>query len=250
MDSKIICVTGATSGIGKSTAKIFAKNNWKVIATGRRQDRLTQLSSELGNNCLPLCFDVSDKKAVNEAFSSLPKEFQPIDVLINNAGAALGLDTSMDASIEDWETMVNSNILGLLYCTKAVIKQMAERKKGTIVNIASIAAYTAYKGANVYGSTKAFVCQFSRNLRCDLHGSNVRVCNIEPGMLESEFSLVRFKGDAKRADTVYADCQPLTPDDLADIIYFAVNTPQHVNIGRIQVMPTCQSETGTIVYKS
>ena len=248
-NQRIICVTGATSGIGRATAVRFIKEGWKVIATGRRRERLAELALEAGDACLPLPLDVSDRQAVAEAFASLPDAFRPIDVLVNNAGGAIGLEKSMTASLDDWETMVDANIKGVLYCTKAVISGMAERGSGHIVNIASVAAYTAYVGANVYGGTKAFVTQFSRNLRSDLHGTGVRVSNIEPGLLESEFSTVRFKGDKDRADTVYDGCDPLTPEDLADIIHYVVSVPKHVNIGKLQVMPVCQSETGTLVYK-
>lgn len=248
-DQRVICVTGATSGIGKATARRFVKEGWKVIATGRRRERLAELALECGERCLPLPLDVGDRQAVNAAFASIPEAFKPIDVLVNNAGGALGLDPAMTASLDDWEGMVHANVLGLLYCTKAVVADMAARKSGMIVNISSIAAYTAYKGANVYGATKAFVNQFSRNLRSDLHGTNVRVCNIEPGLLQSEFSTVRFKGDESKAASVYEGCKPLTPQDLADIIHYVVSVPPHVNIGRLQVMPVCQSETGTLTYK-
>lgn len=248
-EQRVICITGATSGIGKATAKRFIKEGWKVIATGRRRERLAELALECGEDLLPVPLDVGDRKAVADAFAALPAKFKPIDVLVNNAGGAIGLDKAMDASLDDWETMVRSNILGVLYCTRAVVADMAARKSGTIVNISSVAAYTAYSGANVYGGVKAFVNQFSRNLRSDLHGTNVRVCNIEPGLLESEFSAVRFKGDEERAASVYANCQPLKPEDLADIIHYVSTVPPHVNIGRLQVMPVCQSETGTQVFK-
>jgi len=248
-DQRVICVTGATSGIGKATALRFLREGWKVIAAGRRRERLAEIALEAGADFLPLPLDVSDRDAVRAAFASIPTAFRPIDVLVNNAGSAIGLDSAMNASLDDWEAMVNANVKGVLYCTKAVVGDMAARGSGFIVNISSIAAYTAYAGANVYGGTKAFVSQFSRNLRSDLHGTGVRVSNIEPGMLESEFSTVRFKGDSAKADSVYEGAEPLTPDDLADIIYYVVNTPPRVNIGRLQVMPVCQSETGTQVYR-
>lgn len=246
---RVICVTGATSGIGRATAERFIKDGWKVIVTGRRRERLAEIALRLGENCLPLPFDVSDKKAVFDAFANFPDAFKPVDVLVNNAGGALGLDTAMTASLEDWEGMVDANILGVLYCTRAVIADMAARGSGHIVNISSIAAYTAYKGADVYGASKAFVSQFSRNLRSDLHGTGVRVSNIEPGLLESEFSTVRFKGDQAKADSLYEGAEPLTPEDVADIIHYVVNVPPHVNIGRVQVTPVCQSETGMLVAK-
>lgn len=248
-NQRVICITGATSGIGRATARRFVKEGWKVVAVGRRRERLAELALECGKDCLPAPLDVSDGKAVAEVFAGLPPAFKPIDVLVNNAGGAVGLDKSMDASLDDWETMVHANILGVLYCTKAVVGDMAARKSGHIVNMGSIAAYVAYAGANVYGATKAFVGQFSRNLRSDLHGTGVRVSNIEPGLLESEFSSVRFKGDEARAQSVYEGSKPLTPEDLADIIHYVVSAPPHVNIGRLQVMPVCQSETGALVFK-
>lgn len=248
-DQRVICVTGATSGIGKATALRFLREGWKVIAAGRRRERLAEIALEAGADFLPLPLDVSDRDAVRAAFASIPPAFRPIDVLVNNAGGAIGLDSAMNASLDDWEAMVNTNVKGVLYCTRAVVGDMAARGSGFIVNVSSIAAYTAYAGANVYGGTKAFVSQFSRNLRSDLHGTGVRVSNIEPGMLESEFSTVRFKGDSAKAGSVYEGSEPLTPDDLADIIYYVVNTPPRVNIGRLQVMPVCQSETGTQVYR-
>ena len=247
---RVICVTGATSGIGKATALRFIQEGWKVIGTGRRRERLMDMALHAGESFLPLPMDVTDRSGVAEAFASIPKEFRPIDVLINNAGGALGLEPVTEASLDDWEIMVDANIKGLLYCTKAVAADMAARGVGHIVNISSIAAYTAYKGANVYGATKAFVVQFSRNLRADLHGSGVRVTDIEPGLLESEFSVVRFKGDQARADSVYAGAKPLVPQDVADIIHYVVTVPAHVNIGRLQVTPVCQSETGMLVDKS
>ncbi len=248
-DQRVICVTGATSGIGRATARRFLKEGWKVIAIGRRRERLEELAAEGGDSLLPVVLDVSDKAAVNKAFGSLPEAFVPIDVLVNNAGGAHGLDKAMDASLDDWETMVNVNIKGVLYCTKVVLGDMAKRNVGHIVNIGSVASFTAYPGANVYGGVKAFVGQFSRNLRADLFGTNVRVTNIEPGLLESEFSLVRFKNDKDRASTVYSDCEPLKPEDLADIVHYVVSVPRHVDIARLQVYPVCQSDTGSRVFK-
>ena len=248
-DRRVICVTGATSGIGRATAVRFLKEGWRVIAVGRRRERLEELAAEFGDSVLPLPLDVSDKEAVKNAFASLPETFKPIDILVNNAGGAHGLDKAMDASLDDWETMINVNIRGLLYCTKIVVGDMAKRGIGHIVNIGSVASYTTYAGANVYGGTKAFVAQFSRNLRSDLHGTNVRVTNIEPGLLESEFSLVRLKGDAAKADAVYANCDPLTPEDLADVVHYVTSVPKHVNIDLVRVKPVCQSETGNLIYK-
>lgn len=248
-NTRVICVTGATSGIGRATAVRFLEEGWKVIAAGRRRERLDELAAKYGDAVLPLALDVSDRAAVEKAFATLPAPFTPIDVLVNNAGAALGRDTAMDSSLDDWDAMVDINIKGLLYCTKAVIGGMAERNSGHIVNIGSIASYTTYAGANVYGGTKAFVGQFSRNLRSDLHGTRVRVTNIEPGLLESEFSLVRLKGDEAKAEAVYAGSEPLTPEDLADIIVYVTGVPPHVDIELLRVKPVCQSDTGNLIYK-
>ncbi len=249
LEPRIACVTGATSGIGQATAERFLKEGWKVIAIGRRRERLAELALEFGAACLPLPLDVGDKKAVAAAFSSLPAAFASVDVLVNNAGGALGLSPAQESLLEDWDGMIDVNIKGLLYCTKAVIGSMAERGSGHIVNIGSVAAFSAYPGANAYGATKAFVAQFSRNLRADLHGTGVRVTNIEPGLLQSEFSAVRFKGDKDRADSVYAGAEPLTPENLADIIRYVVSLPPHVDICNLVVMPVCQSENGTRVFK-
>ena len=246
---RIACVTGATSGIGKATAERFLQEGWKVIAIGRRRERLAELALEAGPNCLPLPLDVRDKKAVAAAFASLPEAFTPIDVLVNNAGGALGVATAQEASLQDWDDMVDVNIKGLLYCTKAVVGSMAERGIGHIVNVGSVAAFTSYPGANTYGGTKAFVAQFSRNLRADLHGTGVRVSNIEPGMLESEFSLVRLKGDKQQADSIYAGAEPLTPENLADVIYYVVTLPPHVDICRLQIVPVCQSDAGNRIFR-
>ena len=246
---RIVCVTGATSGIGKATAQRFIKEGWKVIITGRRRERLIELALESGENCLPLPMDVSDKDAVAKAFASLPDAFKPVDVLVNNAGGALGLEGADKAKLDDWETMVDANIKGVLYCTKAVLGDMVERGSGFVINIGSISSFTSYPGANVYGATKAFVAQFTRNLRADLHGTGVRASVVEPGQLESEFSLVRFKGNGDRASSVYAGSNPLKPEDLADIIHYVATMPPHVDIYQLRVMPTSQSDGGTHVFK-
>lgn len=239
--SPIACITGATSGIGRAAAIRFVQEGWKVIGTGRREERLGELAAALGGAFLPLPLDVRKRQAVAGAFASLPEEFSPIDLLINNAGLALGQEPAWEARLDDWEAMVDTNIKGLYYCVRAVLGGMVRRGAGHIVNISSIAGSYAYPGGNVYGSTKAFVKMFSQSLRCDLHGAGVRVTNVEPGMLESEFSLVRYKGDEDRARGLYADADPLTPEDLAGILWYVASLPAHVNICRLEVMPTCQS---------
>jgi len=202
--SKIILVTGATSGFGRECAKIFAKNGDKVIITGRREKKLKELQNELeGYDTFPLAFDVRDKKAVMSHINNLPTAYKDIDILINSAGLALGLELAPDAFIEDWEQMIDTNIKGLLYVTKAILPIMVKRKCGYIFNLGSIAGSWPYQGGNVYGATKAFVEQFSYNLRTDLKGTNIRVSNIEPGAAKTEFSNVRFKGETDKAQKVY-----------------------------------------------
>jgi NADP-dependent 3-hydroxy acid dehydrogenase YdfG len=214
-----------------------------LVLAARRLDRLEQLKSELAAKVAVhvLALDVRDRKAVEQAISGIPEPFAGIDVLINNAGLARGLGPSHKADLDDWETMVDTNIKGLIYCTRAVLPHMVARNQGHIVNLGSIAGDWPYPGGNVYGATKAFVKQFSRNLRCDLAGTRVRVTNIEPGLAETEFSVVRFGGDADKAAKVYENTEPLTAEDIADIIHWVVSTPGRVNINRVEVMATFQT---------
>ncbi len=245
---KTILITGATSGFGQACAVKFAKQGWKVIATGRREQRLDELVSDLGpEQICPIVLDVRDRQAVQEAVAGLPSEFSSVDVLFNNAGLALGLGPAYEASLEEWDQMVDTNIKGLTYCTRAVLPGMVERRSGHVVNMGSIAGDYPYPGGNAYGATKAFVKQFSLNLRADLAGTRVRVTNIEPGLSESEFSLVRFKGDRDKADKIYQGTDPLRPEDIAEMVYWVVNQPAHVNINRLEVMPTCQSFAGLAI---
>ncbi|WP_353116596.1 SDR family NAD(P)-dependent oxidoreductase [Nitratidesulfovibrio sp.] len=247
----IVCITGATAGFGAATARRFAADGWRIIATGRRQDRLDALVAELGaDTCLPLCFDVRDGDAVQAALQNLPEAWRAVDVLVNNAGLALGLEPAHRCNMDDWTTMVDTNIKGLLHVTRALLPGMVERGRGHVVNLGSITGTYAYPGANVYGGTKAFVMQFSRGLRADLHGTGVRVTNIEPGLAESEFSVVRFGGDADRAAKLYQGTDPLRPEDIADTIAWAVSCPAHVNVNRIEVMPTCQSFGALPVHRA
>lgn len=246
----IICITGASSGIGLCTAKRFAANGWQVIAAARRLDRLKELAKEYPAQILPKALDVCDTKAIQEFFASLPEDYARIDVLLNNAGLALGLNPAQECDPNDWEIMVDTNIKGLMHLSREVLPGMIERGRGHIINIGSIAGTYAYPGGNVYGATKAFVKQFSRNLRCDLHGTGVRVSNIEPGLLETEFSLVRFKGDEKTARALYAGANALKPEDIAEIIWWVEAMPAHVNINSIEVMPTSQSNAPLRVWKA
>lgn len=249
--SKIVLVTGATSGFGEATATVFAKAGYKVIVTGRRKERLLDLKNTLaGCDILPLCFDVTNKKEVFDAIASLPAEYKNIDILVNNAGLALGLGKANDADLDDWETMVDTNIKGLLYVTKAVLPIMVERKSGYIFNLGSIAGNWPYEGGNVYGATKAFVKQFSLNLRTDLRGTNIRVTNIEPGFSKTEFSDVRFKGDKERADQVYKGTKALDKEDIANAIFSLSQLPAHVNVNRIEMMPTMQTCGGLFVERT
>lgn len=249
--SKIVLVTGATSGFGEATATVFAKAGYKVIVTGRRKERLLDLKNTLvGCDILPLCFDVTNKKEVFDAIASLPAEYKNIDILVNNAGLALGLGKANDADLDDWETMVDTNIKGLLYVTKAVLPVMVERKSGYIFNLGSIAGNWPYEGGNVYGATKAFVKQFSLNLRTDLRGTNIRVTNVEPGFSKTEFSDVRFKGDKERADQVYKGTKALDKEDIANAIFSLSQLPAHVNVNRIEMMPTMQTCGGLFVERN
>ena len=243
MMKKTVFITGATSGFGKACAGRFAKEGWRLILAARRNERLQDLQKELGKMepVHIITMDVRDRKAIQFGTENLPDEFKSIDVLINNAGLALGLEPANKADLDDWETMVDTNIKGLMYCTRSLLPGMTARKQGHIINIGSVAGNWPYPGGNVYGATKAFVKQFSNNLRADLLGTRIRVTNIEPGMAESEFSVVRFEGDKDKAAQVYEGMKPLTPDDIAEIVFWVASLPSHVNINSLEVMPTNQS---------
>lgn len=236
--SNTILITGATSGFGAACARRFAQDGWQLILTGRRSDRLAQLREELGGETAvqTLCLDVRDREEVARALAGLE-----VDVLLNNAGLALGLEPAWEVDPDDWETMVDTNVKGVMYCTRTVLPGMVARNRGHIVNIASTAARWPYPGGNVYGATKAFVEQFSRNLRADLLGTRVRVTCLAPGMAETEFSNVRFKGDETRAGKVYTGAEALQAGDIAEIVYFVTNLPGHVNVNALEVMSIDQS---------
>ena len=239
---KTILVTGATAGFGAAFARRFVKDGHRVIATGRRVERLEALAAELGENLLPVELDVTDAKAVAALPGSLPEAWRRIDVLVNNAGLALGLSPAWEADLADWDTMIATNISGLVHMTRAILPGMVERDDGVILNLGSVAGEYPYPGGHVYGGTKAFVRQFSLNLRADLVGRNIRVTDIEPGMVGgSEFSQVRFHGDEAKAAAVYAGITPLNPDDIAEAASWIVSLPKHMNINRIEMMPTCQA---------
>jgi len=233
-----VFITGASSGFGAAVARRFAAEGARVIAAARRADRIRDLAAELGSRVLPLTLDVSDRDAVAAAVAGLPPEFGAIDLLVNNAGLALGLNPAQDADLDDWDQMIDTNCKGLVYVTRAILPGMVARGAG---HLGSVAGSYPYPGGNAYGGTKAFVHQFSLNLRSDLHGTGVRVTCVEPGMADTEFSLTRFSGDKSKADAVYSGMQPLTPDDIAESIYWAASLPAHVNVNTIELMPTAQS---------
>ncbi len=237
----VVFVTGATAGFGAATARRFAGAGARVVIAGRRAGRLAELAAELGARAHPVTLDVRDQAAVEAAVAGLPAEFAEISVLVNNAGLALGLEPAHKADLDDWETMVDTNIKGVMYCTRAVLPGMVERKRGHVINIGSVAGTYPYPGGNVYGATKAFVHQFSLNLRADLLGSRVRVTCVEPGMADTEFSLVRFKGDAAKAKAPYKGLEPMTGENIADVIHFVATMPAHVNINILEMMPVVQA---------
>ncbi|KGT91413.1 MULTISPECIES: bifunctional NADP-dependent 3-hydroxy acid dehydrogenase/3-hydroxypropionate dehydrogenase YdfG [Enterobacterales] len=246
----IIFVTGATAGFGESITRRFIANGHKVIASGRRAERLKELKDELGANLYTVQLDVRNRAAIDEAIAALPAEWREIDVLVNNAGLALGIEPAHKANIEDWENMIDTNNKGLVYMTRAVLPAMVERNVGHIVNIGSIAGSWPYQGGNVYGATKAFVRQFSLNLRTDLHGTALRVTDIEPGLVGgTEFSNVRFKGDDGRADAVYEGTTALTAEDVTEAVYWVTTLPKHVNINTLEIMPVSQTLAGLKVHK-
>ena len=245
----IVLITGASSGFGEAAARKFLQNGAQVIGTGRRTERLENLRKEFGPAFHPLVFNVGDRKQVESVLGNLPKEIAAVDVLVNNAGGAIGLDPAQSAQLDDWDAMIDSNIKGLVYCTRLLLPGMIERGRGHIVNIGSVAANWPYPGGNVYGAAKAFVQQFSLNLRADVVGTPVRVTDIQPGLAGgTEFSQVRFKGDEKRAAAVYEGTEPLTPEDIAEAIYWVVSRPAHVNVNRMELMPVCQA-FGPLVVK-
>jgi len=238
-----ILITGTTSGFGRAMARLFSNNGWKVIGTGRRADRLEKLKEELGGAFCPLAFDIMDEAATRAALAGLPEAFREIDVLVNNAGLALGTASAPETRLSDWKTMIDTNITGLVTITDSLLPKLIERK-GTIVNISSIAASWPYPGGNVYGGTKAFLRQFSLGLRSDLHGKGVRVTSIEPGLCESEFTLVRTGGNQDTYDALYAGANAIQPEDIANTVYWVATQPAHLNINSLEIMPVSQSWAG------
>ena len=250
MERKIALITGATSGIGKACALILAKNGYHIIATGRRAERLDELKKEVpsGIEVLPLVFDVRDKEAVFGLIENLPENWKNIEILVNNAGNAHGLDPIQSGSLEDWDAMMDINVKGLLYVSKAVIPGMCERKSGTIINIGSIAGKEVYPNGNVYCGSKHAVDAITKGMRMDLNPFGIKVIGIHPGLVETEFSVVRFKGNENRAEKVYQGFEPLVAQDIAEIVEFCVNRPSHVVLADIVVLPTAQASS-TLVNK-
>ncbi|MHC0051996.1 SDR family NAD(P)-dependent oxidoreductase [Actibacterium sp. D379-3] len=235
-----VLITGATAGFGAATARRFVQGGWKVVGTGRRAERLSALQDELGDAFCPAAFDIMDEAATRAALDALPQGFRDIDVLVNNAGLALGTAPAPKTDLADWKQMIDTNITGLVTITDLMLPGLVARK-GMIVNLSSVAAHYPYPGGNVYGGTKAFVRQFSLGLRSDLHGTGVRVTSIEPGLCESEFTMVRTKGSQDAYDALYGGADPIQPDDIAGTIFWVATQPPHININSLEVMPVSQS---------
>lgn len=242
--TKTVLVTGATAGFGAAAARLFVRNGWRAIVTGRRVDRIVALVDELGpGKAYGAAFDIRDSAAMEAALDALPPEFVSVDLLINNAGLALGTAPAFKADLDQWRQMVDTNITGLMAITHRLLPTLIERR-GAIINISSVAASYPYTGGNVYGGTKAFVRQFSLGLRSDLHGTGVRVTSIEPGMVETEFTLVRTGGNQEASDTLYKGADPMTAEDIADTLYWVATLPPHININALELMPVSQSWAG------
>lgn len=249
--NKTILITGATSGIGLACANKFAEKGNRLIINGRNEQKLAEIKAELerkGAEVLSLTFDVRDRSGAAKSLKELPEEWQDIDILINNAGLALGLDPEYSGSFEDWETMIDTNIKGLLYMTRLVVPGMVERNRGHIINIGSVAGDAAYAGGNVYCATKSAVKALTDGLRIDVAHTAIRVTNLKPGLVETHFSNTRFHGDDERAANVYKGIKPLVAEDIADVAYYAANAPEHVQIAEVLILPTHQAN-GTVIYR-
>lgn len=250
--NKVVMITGATSGIGMACARKFAENGDRLILTGRNEDRLADIKKELvaqGADVLTLAFDVRDREKASQAVKTLPAEWQEIDVLLNNAGLALGLEPEYEGDLDDWETMIDTNIKGLLTMTRLVVPGMVQRNRGHIINVGSVAGDAAYAGGNVYCATKAAVKALSDGLRIDVANTSIRVTNLKPGLVETNFSNIRFHGDSERAANVYKGVKPLTGDDIADVAVYAANAPAHVQIAEVLILATHQASGSVIVRK-
>ena len=251
MRDHVVFVTGASAGIGAAIARRFAREGARLVLCARRRDKLEALARELAVEAHLVTLDVRDAAAVSGAFDALPPPFREVTILVNNAGLVLGMDKAQDARIEDWDVVVDTNCKGVLHCTRAALPGMIARDRGHVINLGSVAGTYPYPGGNVYGATKAFVANYSLNLRADLLGSRVRVTNIEPGMVEgTEFSTVRFRGDESKAKAVYAGFSPLTADDIAESVAWCAMQPAHVNVNRLELMPVMQAFAGFAVKRS
>ena len=247
--TKTVLITGATSGFGAAAVKRFAHTGWRVIATGRRAERLQVLVDELGADKVhAAAFDIRDETAMEAALAALPEAFRDIDLLVNNAGLAQGTAPAQSALLSDWRTMIETNVTALVTLTHRLLPLLVQRK-GAIINISSVAGVYPYPGGNAYGGSKAFVSQFSLGLRSDLHGTGVRVTTIEPGMAETEFTLVRTHGDQPASDKLYSGANPMTADDIAETIFYVATLPPHLNINRLEIMPVTQSVAGFQVHR-
>ena len=246
----VVFITGATSGFGEAAARRYVAAGGKVIATGRRKDRLEKLQTELGaSNCHIIELDVQDRAAMEKAIAEIPAPFDAINIVLANAGLALGLGPAAEADLDDWQTMIDTNISGLVYTVRLLLPGLIARGGGHVVTLGSVAGEYAYPGGSVYGATKAFVKQFALNLRSDLQGKNVRVTNIEPGLTETEFSLVRFKGDEGKASAPYSKTKAMNADDIAESIFWATSLPAHVNVNKIELMATTQAIGPFDIYR-
>lgn len=243
---KTVLITGATSGIGEACAQIFAKNGYRLILVARRSERLKTLTEVLDTEVFPLTVDVQDKVEVAEKLGNLPPEWQNIDILVNNAGLAVGLSTLQNGEIDDWERMIDTNVKGLLYVTRTIAPLMIARNSGHIFNISSVAGKEVYPNGNVYCASKHAVEALSKSMRIDMLPYNIKVTNVAPGMVETEFSVVRFKGDIEKADKVYQGLQPLMAEDVADVVYYAATRPAHVCLNDILLMPTAQATAAVV----
>jgi len=247
--TQTVMITGATAGFGAAGVRRFAKAGWRVVATGRRADRLKALVEQFGPNSVhAAAFDVGDERAMDAALAALPEGFRDVDLLINNAGLALGTAPAPQASLSDWRTMIQTNVIGLVTLTHKLLPTLIARKGG-IINVSSVAAIYPYTGGNVYGATKAFVSQFTLGLRSDLHGKGVRVTSLEPGMTETEFTLVRTGGSQAASDALYKGADPMTAENMADTLFWIATLPPHMNINRLEVMPVNQSFAGFQVFR-
>ena len=246
----IVFVTGATAGLGEAIARRFVREGHRVIAAGRREERLEALRRELGERVHAVVLDVRDRGAVERAFATRPAPFAEIDVLVNNAGLALGLERAQEANLDDWDAVVDTNVKGMMYCTRAALPGMVARNRGHVVNIGSVAAQFPYSGGHVYGASKAFVHQFGLSVRADLLGTAVRLTEVQPGLTRgTEFSEVRYKGDRERAAAPYAGAEVLEPEDIAECVHWAVTRPPRMNVNTIQVMPVCQAPTRLATFR-